>query len=113
VRESVKPAGYIAVLQSRSGDFALASAVHGAISADHIDGALKGPASIEQTAVATFQLMAAGNVSRINATLEDRNDAVVIGSGPVRMGAVFEILRFGFFASHHCSTTERFCCRSL
>ena len=92
----VRPAGYMTVGRSESGEFLLAPAPHGATFAKSSNGILKAGVDFELMAVARFQLIMAIAILRNRTIFQDRAEIVVVGSGPVAMGAVLELLRLSF-----------------
>ncbi len=88
------PLGYMSVGRSALGEALLAPAPHGANFTQNAGGILKGGTAREQIAFARFQLIAAAGFAAHNA-IDPTLRTNVVGSGPVAMGAVFELLRLG------------------
>lgn len=92
-----RAAGYITLARATGGGFLLAPVPHGAPVPEADSRSLRAPAgtAIEHVAVARFQLMAAAGLARWQQPARQAGRVLVIGSGPVAVGCVLELLRLG------------------
>jgi threonine dehydrogenase-like Zn-dependent dehydrogenase len=96
VEGPARTSGYVTIGGEQEQGWLLAPVPHGAPFDPQLQGVVAAPrgTSLPIAALARFQLMAALGVARLPAVV-DLGNAVVVGSGPVALGAALELRRRG------------------
>jgi hypothetical protein len=89
------PLGYMAVQIRRGTNAAIAATPHGTEFRGDDPSVLTGRGSVECLVVGRFQLIAAAALSAVRGSASECRSATIVGSGPVAIGAAFEMRRRG------------------